>query len=894
MPLHSLQSLIDSFPARGDAPALVAHDPARQADAWSYARLAETTKRCAAGLRARGVRDEELVALFAPNMPEWVAAFLGIVRAGAIAMPLSDQLTEQELGRVLEHSGCRRMITVGKHLMTLAELEEAKGLELVLLEEVDPEDEAVRALRPISWQDVLAEAAGELPQLAPERVAVLLYTSGTTGTPKGVPLTHRNLCTNIAALEAANMARQGDRVMLPLPMHHAYPLTVGLLAPLALGLTIVLPAGITGPQIMQALKEGGCTIMVAVPRLYEAMVAGIDTRIRGAGRPLQGLYRGLLRLSIAIRRRFGRRVGRALFRPLHRQVGPELRLLASGGARLDPEIAWRLEGLGWEVLTGYGLTETSPILTFNPPGRAKLESAGLPVEGVELRIEPQEETEPGQGEVLARGPNVFSGYWQNPEATEQAFSADGFFQTGDLGFVDGDGYLHIVGRSKELIVLAGGKNIFPDEVEAVYAQSDLVREVAVLEHDNRLVGLFVPEPEAIRSGGADEAHRKLRGEVERLSRELPSYQRLGDFAITRQPLPRTQIGKLRRHELPEIFEREKAGAGRRDVQPAKSAEDRALIERGRGAQVWAWLGERFEGQVLTLDTSPQLDLGLDSFDWMSLTMELQERFGVRLSEEAVARIGTLRDLLQEIEQAGPAGAQAEGGDLTAEQERWLQPRGTVESLLGRVLFGLNRVVMRSLFRLRVEGAERVPDSGAYLVTPNHASYLDPFAIAAALSWRELQSVYWAGWTGLLFRGPITKLFSRASHVVPVDPERGITSTLAVARGVLERDHALVWFPEGQRSKNGELQDFLPGVGWLLDKTGARAIPVVIEGTHQAWPVHRRLPRPGRVRVRFGAPIEVEKIAGGDGPDRHVRIAARLKEAVAGLANGRRGSDPAGA
>ena len=153
---------------------------------------------------------------------------------------------------------------------------------------------------------------------------------------------------------------------------------------------------------------------------------GRDAAIRGA-------YRRLLALSIELRRRFGWRIGRRLFWPLHRRLGPELRLLASGGARLEPEIAWQLEGLGWEVLTGYGLTETAPILTFNPPGRARLESAGLPVEGVELRIAPQADAPPGQGEIQARGPNVFAGYWHNPEATREAFTADGFFRTGDLG-----------------------------------------------------------------------------------------------------------------------------------------------------------------------------------------------------------------------------------------------------------------------------------------------------------------------------------------------------------------------------------------------------------------------------------------------------------------------------
>ncbi|HSM51984.1 MAG TPA: 1-acyl-sn-glycerol-3-phosphate acyltransferase, partial [Thermoanaerobaculia bacterium] len=434
-----------------------------------------------------------------------------------------------------------------------------------------------------------------------------------------------------------------------------------------------------------------------------------------------------------------------------------------------------------------------------------------------------------------------------------------------------------------LIVLAGGKNIFPDEVEAVYVQSEVVREVAVLEHDNRLVGLFVPDADAIRSGGED-LQGRLRGEVERLSGKLPQYQRIGDFAITRQPLPRTQIGKLRRHELPEIFEREKSGEGRRDTAPAKTAEDRALIERGRGAEVWAWLQKRFEGQVLTLDTSPQLDLGLDSFDWMSLTMELQERFGVRLSEEAVSQITTLRDLLQQIEGAEPE-APEEGHELSPEQERWLEPPGTAMVVLGRILFGLNVVVMKGLFRLRAEGAERVAEHGRFLITPNHASYLDPPAIVAALPWRRLERTYWAGWTGLLFRGPLTRTFSRMWRIVPVDPDRALATSLAFGRAVLERDRALVWFPEGRRSPDGELQPFLPGVGLLMDRTGAPAVPVWVGGTYEALPPGRARIRLSRLTVIFGRPVTArELVPEEEGRERiEARIAERLQEAVAALA-----------
>ena len=751
--LETLAALTDGLERTPDAAAVIGH---RQggAEVWSRGELASQARALAAGLRADGVAEGEVVGLLAPNRPQWVLAFLAIVRAGAVAMPLSEHITAAELARIIEHSGCRRIFTTRAFVKTLAEpagTDAAAAPKLILLDEADdrPADAPAAPARHQGWRELAREAVHDLPVVDPGAGAVLVYTSGTTGTPKGVPLSHANLAANIAALLREGLAGPHDRVLLPLPLHHAYPLTVGLLSALAAGAAVVLPSGISGPEIARALAECRCTIMVAVPRLYEAMLAGIERRLAGQ-RLIGRAIRRLLALSQALRRRFGWRVGRQLLWPLHRRLGPELRLLASGGARLEPEIAWRLEGLGWQVLTGYGLSETSPILTFNPPGRARLETAGLPVEGVELRIAPPEEPPaetaseaavagPAQGEIQARGPSVFEGYWHNPEATAEAFTADGFFRTGDLGHLDGEGYLHIGGRSKELIVLAGGKNIFPDEVEAVYGESALIHELAVLERDGRLVGLVVPEIDALRATGEDELRRKVRAEIEQRSQRLASYQRLGDFAITPDPLPRTQIGKLRRHLLDDMFERAKAGAAAPERQVELSARDRALLDSAELAAVWQWLEERFAPKPLTLDTSPQLDLGLDSFDWMSLTMELGERFGVQLSEEALGRVTSLRDLLVEVERAEPetAGA-AEIGEPTPEQKRWFEPRGPALQLLAAMLFGLNRAFMYGLFRLKVEGREHLPADGPYLLAPNHASYLDPFALGAALSWARLQ------------------------------------------------------------------------------------------------------------------------------------------------------------
>jgi long-chain acyl-CoA synthetase len=265
-------------------------------------------------------------------------------------------------------------------------------------------------------------------------------------------------------------------------------------------------------------------------------------------------------------------------------------------------------------------------------------------------------------------------------------------------------------------------------------------------------------------------------------------------------------------------------------------------------------------------------------------MELGERYGVQLSEEAIGRVTTLRDLLVEVQHGESAGA-TEIGELSPEQARWLRPQSMPIRALAAVLYALNRIVMRGLFRLRAEGREHLPLEGPYLLAPNHASYLDPFAIGAALSWSQLRRIYWAGWTGLLFRGPLTRLFSRAAQVLPVDPERGLTSTLPLAKAALERGHALCWFPEGARSPDGRLHRFLPGAGLLIERTGVPAVPVFIGGSFEAWPPGRALPRLRRMLVRFGQPITFERDDSVPNGERHRQIADRLHDAVAALAEG---------
>ncbi|HVS22245.1 MAG TPA: 1-acyl-sn-glycerol-3-phosphate acyltransferase, partial [Gammaproteobacteria bacterium] len=584
----------------------------------------------------------------------------------------------------------------------------------------------------------------------------------------------------------------------------------------------------------------------------------------------------------------GARIGKRLFKAVHERLGQGLDLIGCGGAKLDPELAWRLEGLGWTVLTGYGLTETSPVLTFNDRSHARLGTEGRALPGVELDIRPVQggEREPGalathgrvEGEIVARGPSVFAGYHDNPEATADAFTADGFFRTGDLGWVDRRGFLRVVGRSKELLVLADGKKVFPEALEKMYSGSKLLREVAVLEDGGRLVALIVPDEGAIRERGTIRQATLLREELEEVGARLPPHQRLTAFRVARSPLPRTQLGKLRRHLLPALY-KQAASAEAAPKSTELSAEDAKLLASERGRAAWQWLVARYRDKQLTLDTSPQLELQIDSLEWVTLTTEIEQRFRVTLTGEAVSRILTLRDLVREID----AAELVRGGAPPVPVADVKLP-GWPMRIVGAVIFGLVRPLMRLLFGVKVAGLEHLAGDTPLVIAPNHASYLDPLALAAALPWRRLRKTYWAGWVGVLHTGPLTRFVSRATQVMPVDPDRDLAAAIGTARALLQRGYSIVWFAEGRRSPTGEVGPFYGGIGQLLLDTKATALPTAIRGTFEALPKQRRWPRLVPLGVTFGAPIQSGELrAAGRAA---LKVSGRLERAVRALFTGK--------
>lgn len=850
----------------------------------SYHEFLARTESLASFLAGSGLGKGERVAIFSENRHEWCTAYISAVTAGCIAVPMDAQLGSDEIANLLADSGSRAVFFSSRtsdHLQ--GAVRNFQGPLPLMLSFDSPEYRSV----------LTTERTGHFPDIGPDDIASLIYTSGTTGSPKGVMLTHKNFCSDVDAIVKAGIVSHEDNVLSVLPLHHTYAFTCTFLTPCFLGASITAPASLKGPDLMAAVKEREVSIIIGVPQLLGLIRNGMMNKIAGLPKPLAVVMKKLLTLSGSIRRWTDLNIGSILFKSAHKAFGRRFRFFVSGGARLDPAIMKDLEALGFTVLEGYGLTETSPVITFNPVEKRKPGSAGKPLPSVEIRI--TEPSETGEGEIAVRGPMLMKGYYRKPELTG-AVIQDGWFLTGDVGRMDQDGYLFITGRSKEVIVLSSGKNIYPEEVEARYLASPLIKELCVIGIEENgvtdaLHAVIVPDIEYAKKAGIANIQESLKWEVSGISAAMPSYMRIKGYSARKDPLPRTPLGKLRRFLI--------KGPATSDAPPGAMASEGDIRLSGdyllrRLANVLRQFLK--DDRPIRPEDSLELDLGLDSLAKIELMVALERAFEIKLAEDFMADLQTVQELADRMREHEKQG----GPPLSSEKAGWVEilrqgipekdlsmlslesPDSTMlpSLLIYTVLKGLGRI----WFRLEAKGIEHIPLSRNYILTPNHTSYLDGFAVILSLPFAYFKNIYSLGLREY-FIGRVRSSLARTAHVIPIDSSAYLNKALQMSAHVLREGRSLCVFPEGGRSADGSLMEFKKGVGILAVEMGLPVVPVCIDGAYEALPKGALLPRMKKITIRFGPPLHAADIDFSqkpEGMDDYQYFAAVLKEKVQAL------------
>ena len=793
-------------------------------------------------LETRGIAKGDRVMLWGENSAEWVAAFFGCSLRGVVVVPMDDGSASDFAMRVYQKVSAKLLIASRRHLQSAAMSATATW---------NLEDLAQKAGRQTAkTSDV---------QFRPDDVLQIVFTSGTTAEPKGVVITHGNVLANIAPLEREMRAYlKYERLVHPirflnlLPLSHVFGQFLGMFLPPLLGGTVIFQEEMKPSEVLDTIRRERASVLVSVPRVLQSLKQKIERDLEDRGQ------------SQAFRRRFLSSAGQHFlrrwwtFRAIHRQFGWKFWAFISGGAALDSETEEFWGRLGYAVIQGYGLTETTSLISVNHPFRLGKGSIGKVLPGREVKLAED-------GEILVRGAGVASGYW-NDNGAEKVSDLQGWYRTGDIGALDEAGNLYFKGRKKEVIVTPGGMNIYPEDLEAALLRQPEVKDCVVVGMERG----GNAEPCAVVILRDDVSVEEI---VRRANESLAEYQRMRlSMEWPQEDFPRTNTQKPRRNLIREV-----AQAQLLERVPAEGS-NRPLAE----------LIARVTGRAaggLRDNANLDSDLGLSSLDRVELLSALEDRYQVDLSEARFSTVRTVGDLEKMLRAGAAPGA---GYHYPSWALRW-----PVTWLRFLAHYLLMRPAIFLLGWPRIEGREHLRGvSGPLLVISNHIGDVDPGFILTALPARFRHRLATATGGEALEalrtpapdRGVVGRIYDRVKwalgvpllNLFPLPREAGFRRSFAYAGEAVDRGYSVLVFPEGRHTTDGKMNPFRAGIGLLAENLGIPVLPMRIDGLFEVKQAGKKFAKPRAIRVRIGKPM---KFAPGTDPQ---QIAAELQNAVEAL------------
>jgi long-chain acyl-CoA synthetase len=760
------------------------------------------------------------IGIYAENSIDWISVFYSGWQNGCVLVPIDAGSSHDEVAYIL--NDCKPdLLFVGTG--------QKNDIESILKQtSYQPE-----ILYPLdTFGDDATNHFLQIPE-DKEKTAVIVYTSGTTGSPKGVMLSYKNIIANIDGVSKGVVIFTPERqTLMLLPLHHVLPLVGSMLAPLYVGGTIVMAPSMQSKDLLETLKNNHVAIIIGVPRLYELIYHGLKAKIDASFST-----RSIFKIAQTIN---SKALSKKIFKQVHDGFGGHLLYLVSGGAALPKQVGSFFKTLGFDVLEGYGMTEAAPMITFTRPGKVRIGSPGEALPGLTLKIE--------DGEILAKGDGIMQGYYNQPEETAKVIK-NGWLYTGDLGYIDKKGYLFITGRRKEIIVLSNGKNINPVELETkLEADFDVIKEAGVFAVNNILHVAIFPDYEKLAAMGVTDLQTYFRENVLKpFNQKQSSYKHITQLILTKNELPKTRLEKIQRFKLPELIKAESPKEEERD-QPM-SKEFLAL--------------KNFIEKMVGVNVLPshhiEYDLALDSLAKLSLLDFIEQNFGITFDEEQSLQVSTVGNLAEYIQKEKKFFKEedTEWSDALHAQTDGKKAKPWITQIIIKTIF---KGFFKAYLKFSGSGMENIPE-GACIIAANHQSFMDGLFVASFIKRKALRKTYFYAKQKHV-KGFFVFL-AKHNNVIVMDLNSNLKESIHKLAEVLLAGNKVILFPEGTRSEDGSLGEFKRTFAILSSQLNIPVIPVAISGAHEALPKGSSFPKFGtKVNVTFlepqypsGKPIE---------------------------------------